>query len=1361
MKNGNKVIALFVSMCILIGVVPMYTLMAAPSHKTETADSYTNNFDVNGELSLLAEDFSFYHDTTETTENSLVNITVDGGLSSYVTAENNRLERKFNASAEKDVNNDGNRPFWGMMYYTYKNRMFKDFTLEVDLYNGEWGTNFNAITLGSLGGGFKSNAGFTIGFLNQGGGKMAMFCGTAAEVKQYFDTFYIPESANGHTAVANWTNAAQKIKITVKDGIANVYVGDQHIFVNRNVGVKEGYISLCHGLTDPNTLNTNSYYDNLSITGSAPDPYVRSEDKTKGNYSNNFNDNKLDTYKSDFNFYFDTTDKNINSLKNMTDDSDLNKYMTVANGALERKINSGSEKEAWSDGNRPYWCMMYYTYKNQTFKDYKLTVDAHLSANGSSYHAITLGTLGGGFKSNGGYTLGFQSKDGKLYTYLGTASDVGTNFDDWYIHDCANKSSVAVAADDNYKISISVENGYATVLINGTAVYTNHKVSAIEGYVSLCNGLVTGSSYDNLVIEAIKPSSNIRNEKTGEYSNNFNDTSLVELAKDFKFYHDTSDLKVNSLIDITTASDLSDYMTVENNTLERKYNSSADKDPWNDGNRPYWSMMYYTYKNQDFADFTLTVDYHMQAWGSSYDAITVGSIGGGFKSNGGFTLGFQSMSGVDVFLGNQSQVKSDFDDWWIHPGDNKAHIDATADGNYRIEFTVKNGKATVKINGTAVFTDKEVGVLNGYISLCNGIGGSYFDNLTITGSRLNSVIKSDDGSEYLYNFTSNDPDEALKDFKAYYSDKLSDTDNLMTEESTLAHWQLSGGAVARRDQAGENFDENHYMAMQTFTKQKYDSFIYEADFVYGNAPGRIGFAVGQEELGVYASKENGGGGIAIVFDVGGNASLKGYVGGIRYSNAGPSNMTLGGQVNHIKITYYNEFLDVELNGESLFYVNIPELNGYVSFFSTKVPNFKVDNFKIIDLNKLVVDTSKQEKITAIEEVDDIVWNRTEDNTNALTLPEKLTITTDKTSSQKIRVLWQSDDYRPSEAGVFTFKATPMLPATGLIINPNNIVATVKVTVTVDYNSATTFKYYIDSVDDFVGYGWSSRYSSDPRGEDLIETPAKSLYYMENGVLRRLDGSGVVGDHDEMTSLVYTGKTFRNFQLDVDFRQGGNTWGQAMVGFGIEEPASYVTMSGGGAMTYLTMEGSARFRGVLVQDRNNKGEVMSPNNFSEYASTWRDGMHHLTLRVTKLKAILEVDGVEMLECKLGENYKGGYISLMSNKNTVMWDNLSVTALDYNGNVITFDEAAKLPDTFDPEDPLIGEEEDDGSLIEIIGLAFKGIKRSEKKDPVTGNPLPTTGDKLPVFVFAAVAAVSGAMLLIYFKAGYGRLKNNKNN
>ena len=111
-----------------------------------------------------------------------------------------------------------------------------------------------------------------------------------------------------------------------------------------------------------------------------------------------------------------------------------------------------------------------------------------------------MGTMGGGFKSNGGYTLGFQYRSEGLVVYIGTAADVMTNFDDHWIHDCASKVTIPRAEDNIYNVGLTVKDSIATVYINGEAVISDYNVGDIEGYLSFCNGIVTGSYFDDIVI---------------------------------------------------------------------------------------------------------------------------------------------------------------------------------------------------------------------------------------------------------------------------------------------------------------------------------------------------------------------------------------------------------------------------------------------------------------------------------------------------------------------------------------------------------------------------------------------------------------------------------------------------------------------------------------------------------------------------------------------------------------------------------------------------------------------------------------------------------------------------------------------
>lgn len=748
MKTLKKSLALILSICLLLCTIPIVLSASAAS---ENVGSFTSDFSMGGNLSEAEKYFAFYHDTADKSTNSLAKLTSADTLSSYVTVANDRLERKFNSSTEKDAGHDGNRPYWCMMYYTYKNQTFKNFSMTVDAYFPYSGSNFNAITLGTMGGGFKSNSGYTLGFQNIGGNKFYTFLGTTAEVKKYFDNFIIGESTEGHTY---FTNAASDYKytitLTVKDELASVTINGEKAFEDRNIGNVSGYISLCNGIA------TGSYYDNFSITSLDESTFERTE--TPGYYSNNFDVSGVTSVlESDFNFYHDTTDSKNNSLAKLTSADTLSNYFTSGGNSLGRLFYLDKEKYPWNSGNFPYWCMMYYTYKNQTFKNYTLTVDAYLPAWGSSYNAITLGKMGGGFKSNGGYTLGmYFSNTTTMGLFLGKASEVKSYYDDWYIHEstAGHTTSIAKSEDNKYKIVISVNNGLADVTINGIKVFEDRNIGDVTGYISLCHGLCDSaggniSTYDNLVIESLDENTYNRTEAEGSYTNNFDVNGLNGiLTEDFNIYHDTTSSTLNTLSLLNGTDSLSTYFTSGNNRLERIFDANTEKQPWNSGNVPYWCMTYYTYKNQTFKDYTLTVDAYMPVWGSNYNAIALGEMGRGFKNNSGYTLGFYNNGGasgtmVDVFLGTHSQVWNAFDDWYVHPLDgHTASVTRTEDFMYNITLSVTNGYADVIINGTTVFTDVYVGAIQGYVSLCNGIcAGSYYDNLSII--RNDNVVHVD------------------------------------------------------------------------------------------------------------------------------------------------------------------------------------------------------------------------------------------------------------------------------------------------------------------------------------------------------------------------------------------------------------------------------------------------------------------------------------------------------------------------------------------------------------------------------------------------------------------------------------------
>ena len=1108
----------------------------AAFERTEEDGKYTNNLDADSLSNALGNDFTVRYDHENWVSSSPKELNMSE-LAAYAAVSGGRIVR---TNAPSETETDGRRPYWQQLYFYYKNQSFKNFEFSVDLtstHDGFEMLHFAPDTEGTI---YASGFTFAAKY-NAFEKKYDLFLGNAAEVRQDLDFFYIKQESTAAHATLTGKEKTVNVKITFENGTAAAYIDGEKALEKSGLEAAAYYASVTLGYNL--AADWQGAFDNFSFirTGSETEENRTEED---GKYINRFNTYSLsNALGSDFAVRYDHENWVSNSPKELNM-SELAAYAALLGGRIVR-TNAPSETEA--DGRRPYWQQLYFYYKNQSFKNFEFSVDLTSTHDGFEMLHFAPDTEGTIYASGFTFAMKYNAFEKKYDLFLGNADEARQDLDFFYIKQDSTAAHGAVTGKEKtVNVKITFENGTAAAYIDGEKVLEKSGLDTVKYYPSVALGYNLAAdwqgAFDNFsFINTVKEAPFERTEENGRYSTNFNssgDSSLI--TRDFNFYYDTGETAENSLTDITN--DPSKYINLNKNRLERVFDAGTEKNPWENGNRPYWHMAYYTYKNQKFRDFYLTVDAYMPMWGTSYNAITVGEQGKGMKSNGGFTLGFrnESETATAVYLGSADDVKVNFDDWYIHDCAGKAVFNHEANNfEFKIELAVIGGKASVTINGTEVLSNIDVGSVEGFISMVNGISaGSYFDNFSVT-----------------------------------------------------------------------------------------------------------------------------------------------------------------------------------------------------------------------DYDKMEIDPEKQSKIVSIEKVSDIKWERTAENsnTNLLNLPETLKVTTDKGETVTRKIEWSSDDYIPSYPGTFTFKGTPVLPVNKTIINPDGIAASVKVTVTVDYNISTTVKFFIDALSDF-NKNWVNMYSPNPKAEDYVRTTIDSVYYMDGGAIRRKDSAGNVGDHDEIESLIYTGRTFRNFRLDVDFRQGANTWGQAMVVFGIEDPDTYLTYNGGGAAAYLTMEGSARFRGQLVRDTNSYGESVSASEFKDYARTWDSQMHHMTLTVTKLKAVLEIDGTEVHECALREGYTGGYIGFMSNKNMAMYDNLSITTLDYDGNVITLEEHDNLPDTFDPNDPLIGEEEDDGSKAEIIGVDYGKNPNGKygwlfgKGENGGGRYEPRTGDRFPLFAAAVITGLAAVALLV---------------
>ena len=551
MKKFKKASALILSGALIAGTFSaMLTANAAKSETIgngTTLASYENDFNADDLSSALGDDFEIRYDHENWISAIPRKLTVSEA-DDYADLLDGQIVRINNASESPT---DGMRAYWQQLYFYYKNQTFKNFEFSIDLTSTHDG--FEMIHFAPAVDGSIYSSGFTLATkYNAFKKQYDLFLGNAAEAATDLDFFYIKQlSTAAHTSITGKEKTVN-IKITFNDGTAVAYIDGEKVLEKTGLEQIEYYpaVTLGYNLA----ADWQGSFDNFKIAETeAASTFERVEQC--GIYSNNFNVSGLNSIiTKDFNLYYDTSDTTANSLANIT--TEPSKYMTFANNRLER-VHDESELYPWTDGNRPYWCMAYYTYKNQTFKDFTLTVDAYLPTWGSNYNAITVGSMGGGLKSNGGFTLGFYNgAEDALTVYLGNAADVAVNFDDWYVHDCDGKRVYNHGKDQkDYKITLTVFGGMATVKINDVVLFEDFYVGYLDGYISLVNGLVAAgesSYYDNLKIEAITDNGSERNADINLNVIPYSEYTAVSLITD------------TSLTHINTAMDLS----FDNNNFE-------------------------------------------------------------------------------------------------------------------------------------------------------------------------------------------------------------------------------------------------------------------------------------------------------------------------------------------------------------------------------------------------------------------------------------------------------------------------------------------------------------------------------------------------------------------------------------------------------------------------------------------------------------------------------------------------------------------------------------------------------------------------------------------------------------------------
>ena len=503
---------------------------------------------------------------------------------------------------------------------------------------------------------------------------------------------------------------------------------------------------------------------------------------------------------------------------------------------------------------------------------------------------------------------------------------------------------------------------------------------------------------------------------------------------------------------------------------------------------------------------------------------------------------------------------------------------------------------------------------------------------------------------------------ALDAFTSTYALDASKNSNFVKADPK-EYWEITDGVLSRLEQQFHykpNADHNK-VASLTYSARTYKEFELNVDYVHGTMTYKWPMvAFGQDQAGSFAVED--GGGIIAYVEREGLPVLWGevYEGNSR-RNRDESDKLPG---YYMKDTAGNVLTHhmrlVVAGGYVYFYVDnydpavypLPESynGGYISLIANN--NVKFDNLMITDLSETNAQT-----VVSVERFDGIVLD------GLVELPRFVTVTTDQGYEYACPVTWKSPDYRRTKAGTYNFIGTLTMPFKNLK-NPNNIQALIKAEYTIDYNPGKTVKFYFDHPSDLKQF--ELFYARNVDDGFKVMDPLDKFRLTEDGWLYRVneDFSRNKTPKDEQTDkvaiLTYKGGIYKDFELNVDIKNGTKTYFWAMIGFGQVLPGTFVTQDGGGYYAYAEKEGRPIFWGNVQNANHEKTRIRPP-------TLWYDDFdpaetHHLRLVVYDGIASLYVDDYNVpLVAKLADDYIGGYISLVCGANDVSYDNLSITEL----------------------------------------------------------------------------------------------------
>lgn len=959
------------------------------------------------------------------------------------------------------------------------------------------------------------------------------------------------------------------------------------------------------------------------------------------------------------------------------------------------------------------------TLKTQEYKNFELELKYE---QGYVRYGVMFGTKMGEFAFDGTGNA-IRGKDGGLFVYTeaeGYRSARGSlvsesysnaslalarHTDDPLLPSFCDRGSVGANLQQRvvHTMVIRVVNDCVTVVVDGNE--DSRMTLRLDGYNGGYVSLVTNARYDkegsfhSFKIRELSEDAELGAPEP-ERKEGF--SSMMDLADQFDAWY---------LADAAVSTTMEKVDVKENWWINNEGFVARDKE---DRGSEYEKVDVLTYKKQKYTDFELT--YTMQQTfhrtgiiiGTEAGQFPLGKVKDNLTAKGGIML-FVEAEGCTNAMGdftsgytNESQVRQRLD--YDRPGgftDEKGDAGANVQNkvSHQIKIVVKDRELFVFIDNSSeysMYLTLPESYNGGYVSIFSSAPRTFgidkfeiSENIT-TAIPGNAQITREGGSMGVV-FDKQKLDTGA--FAAYYLKELDEKGSLQPV-AFQDHWMIANGSMTRKSNrvAGSDIKD---VSVLTYTERQYTDFI--ATFEYKKTPGRLMLMFGTEN-GSYpiyeknGNHENGGvilypendlgnpGGICAIGDVK-LATTEyrplyqeiPYAPGYHYKKA--NGQTNVGDIHTMTVAVIDRHVSVYLDDYGMiasFDLTDDYEGGYISLASTQTNQHGFLSLKIEE-----IDAAAGNVITDVEQKRDLKV-LTGTPLENLPLPDSVTVTTRSGQKLQAGVTWKDCGYDSTVVGEYRFVGTIQAPEG--ISNQGKISAVLTVRVRDSIGGSKTFWTFdtIDDLQDFKAY--------------FVEDAAKGgavasdfpLWHVQKGMLcldRNRAGNG--SEKRNLYILTYTGRTYKNFEVELDFSQ---EYAREMILFGSRKPGQYIDYANPHSdenpiAAFVEFEGRRSAIGNVINtnfyartDENvpflHEDVAENPRYYNAQNPKENVGnMHKLRLRVVGDTISMWLDDQkEVFTGKLGEGYEGGYISLVSAVKTVSFDNFKITELDEKGNPI---------------------------------------------------------------------------------------------